>query len=417
MTRAVVTGVGVVAPTGANTDLYWKATVEGACAIGPLRRYDSTGYPLVLGGEVRDFSPEQLIEPRIVVQTDRFTQLALAAAELALQDAGLDPGGLSPFDVGVVTASCAGGVEFGQREIEQLWRCGPRFVGPYQSIAWFYAASTGQISIRHGLKGPCGVLVTDESGALDALDHARRDLAAGARAMLAGGAEAPFAPFSMACQYGTGLLSSDDNPTTAYRPFAAGAGGFVPAEGGAMVLLESEQAAQARGARPYAEVAGYGCAFTPRRPGRDASGLAGESGHIGLVHAANQALAEAGCLPGDVDVVFADALAVPQADQAEVAALRELLGGRAGRVPVTAPKAGTGRAYAGAGAIDIAAAALTVEHGIIPPTPNATGSAYELDLVMGRARPAEVRTALVWARGGSGTDSALVIRAAGDRVG
>lgn len=403
--RVVVTGVGVVAPTGADTDLYWKATTDGVCAIGRLRRYDPAGYPLTLAGEVTGFAVEQAIEHQILVQTDRFSQLALAAADLALRDASFDPAAAPPFGVGVVTASCAGGVEFGQREIEQLWRQGPRFVGPYQSIAWFYAATTGQISIRHRLKGPCGVVVTDEAGALDAIAHARRDIGYGASAMLAGGAEAPFAPFSMTCQYGSGLLSRGTDPATAYRPFTAGAGGFVPAEGGAVLLLEAEPAARRRGADQYAEIAGHGSTFTGAgRPERTTAGL---------VRAAELALAEAGCHAGEVDVVFADALGVPAADRAEVAALHELLGARACRVPVTAPKTGTGRAYAGAAALDVAAALLAVAHGVVPPTPNVAEPDYDLDLVTGAARPVAVRTALVWARGLSGSNSALVIRGCG----
>lgn len=406
MTGAVaVTGLGVIAPTGPSTDVFWKAATEGVCAIGRLGRYEPDSYPLTLAGEIKEFEVEQAIDARIAVQTDRFTQLALAAADHALCDASLELADVPPFQVGVVTASCAGGVEFGQREIEALWRRGPRFVGPYQSIAWFYAASTGQISIRHGLKGPCGVFVTDEAGALDAIAHACRDIRYGTRAMLAGGAEAPFAPFSMTCQYPLQLLSTGTDPATAYLPFTPDASGFVPAEGGAMLLLEAEPVARQRGARRYARIAGYGTTFTGAgRP---------ELSTAGLVRAAQLALAEAGCSPEEVDVVFADALGVPAADRAEVAALRELFGGRAARVPVTAPKTGTGRAYAGAAAIDTAAAVLTVAHGIIPPTPNVAAAGYDLDLVTGQARPAEVGTALVWARGLTGSNSALVIRASG----
>lgn len=400
---AVVTGLGVIAPTGAGADEFWKATRNGACAIGPLRRYDPDGYPLTLAGEITDFFPEQAVGQQIAVQTDRFTQIAVAAADLALLDASFDPAAAPPFAVGVVTASGAGGVEFGQREIERLWRDGPRHVGPYQSIAWFYAASTGQISIRHGLTGPCGVLVTDEAGTLDAVAHARRDLRSGTGAMLVGGAEAPLAPFAMTCQYSLQLLSAGTDPATAYQPFTRRAAGFVPGEGGAVMLIEGAARAQARGARPYAEIAGYGTTFTGAgRFDRSAEGL---------VRAARSALADAGCGAEQVDVVIADAFGVPAADRAEAAALRELFGPRG--VPVTTPKTGTGRAYAGAGAIDIATALLTIEQGVVPPTPNVDEVAYDIDLVTREARPAFVRTVLVWARGLSGMNSALVLRATG----
>lgn len=400
--RAVVTGIGALAPTGVGTDPVWAAALEGAGVIGPLSRYDPAGTPLRLAGQIDGFDPSRHLPGGIVAQTDRFTQLALAASDMALEDASLDPADLPPYAFGVVTASCAGGVEFGQREIQRLWSRGPSYVGPYQSIAWFYAATTGQISIRHGLRGPSGVLVTDEAGGLDAVAYAAREIGRGAAAMLAGGAEAPLSPFSMACQYGHGLLSRATDPAHAYLPLTGAACGFVPAEGGAMVVLEEESAALARGAAPRAEVLGHAQTFTGalRFDDRGAQGLAA---------AARMALAEAGRAPGDVDVVFADALGTPDADLAEAEALRLLFGPALGSVPVTAPKAGLGRAYSGAAALDIALAVLSLEHGTVPPTPYARTALPGLDLVTGRARDLHPRTALLLARGLSGGNSALVL--------
>ncbi|MGI5282707.1 beta-ketoacyl synthase N-terminal-like domain-containing protein [Nonomuraea polychroma] len=397
----VITGIGVIAPTGVGTEAYWEATRDGACAIGPITRYDPRSYPLTVGGQLPDFDVTRHIEQRWVVQTDRFTHIAMAAAHMALGDAALDPAALPPYSMGVVTASCAGGVEFGQREIQDLWTEGPGAVGPYQSIAWFYAASTGQISIRHGLKGPCGVLVTDEAGGLDAIAHAGREIRRGRTAMLAGGAEAPYAPFSLACQYGHGLLSREDDASRAYLPFTAGAGGFVPAEGGALLVVEEETEARERNAKPRAVIAGHAATFTGGfRPDRSAEGLA---------RAAASALEEAGRSAGDVDVIFADALGTPVADDAEAAAIHRLLGPRAGSVPVAVPKAGTGRAYAGSAAIDTACAVLSMERGLIPPAPNLTDPAHRLDVVHGAARPADLDTVLILARGLYGGNSALVL--------
>ncbi|MFI6813001.1 beta-ketoacyl synthase N-terminal-like domain-containing protein [Nonomuraea sp. NPDC050328] len=398
---AVITGLGVLAPTGLGAEAYWAATSAGQCAIGPITHYDAGAYPLTVGGQLPGFDVGAHVERRWVVQTDRFTHIALAAAQLALDDAALDPARLPPYGMGVVTASCAGGVDFGQREIQGLWTEGPGAVGPYQSIAWFYAASTGQISIRHGLKGPCGVLVTDEAGGLDALAHAAREIGRGRAAMLAGGAEAPYAPFSLACQYGHGLLSGQRDPSRAYLPFSASAGGFVPAEGGAMLVVEEASAARERGATPRAVIAGHASTFTGAfRPGPSAEGLA---------RAAALALAEAGRSAADVDVVFADALGTPEADRAEAEALRILFGPRAAAVPVAAPKAGTGRAYAGSAALDTACAVLSMEQGLIPPVPNLTDPAHDLDLVRGTARRADLKTVLILARGLYGGNSALVL--------
>ncbi|WP_052852530.1 beta-ketoacyl synthase N-terminal-like domain-containing protein [Streptomyces avicenniae] len=403
--RTVVTGMGVIAPSGVGVDAFWRSALAGHGALGRLSRYPADGYPLTVAGEVRGYDPASAIDTRVTVQTDRFTQFALAAADLALEQARLSPDTLPPYSFGAVTASAAGGVEFGQREIERLWSRGPGHVGPYQSIAWFYAASTGQLSIRHGLKGPCGVLVADESGGLDALAHAARDIRYGTTAMLAGGAEAPFAPFSMACQYGHGLLSEADDPDHAYLPFSDLARGFTPAEGGAVLVLEEEEAARARGAVPQARIAGHGTTWTGGEP------------HVhsaeGLAKAVLGALDEAGCAPSDVGVVFADGLAHPAADRAEADALRQVFGPALDSLPVTVPKAGFGRAYAGAAALDVTLAALTLRHGLVPPTPYATGTAYDLDLVTGAPRPTDTATALVLARGLAGGNSALVLRAPG----
>ncbi|MFF4648647.1 beta-ketoacyl synthase N-terminal-like domain-containing protein [Streptomyces sp. NPDC001380] len=400
--RAVVTGIGVVAPNGIGADAFWKATREGVCVLDRVSREGCEELPLRVAGEVRGFDPQEAVESRFTVQTDRFTHFAMAAADLALADARLETGSGSPFDVGVVTAAGSGGGEFGQRELQQLWGKGPRFVGPYQSIAWFYAASTGQISIRGGFKGPCGVLTNDEAGGLDALAHARRGIRRGARAVVVGSAEAPLAPYSAVCQLGYAELSRSGEPARAYLPFTGDACGFAPAEGGAMLVLEEEGAARGRGAAVRAVVAGHAATFT----GTDGWQRSRE----GLAHAARAALAEAGCAPEEVDVVFADALGVPEADRAEALALADVLGPRASRVPVTAPKTGTGRAYCGGPVLDTAAAVLAMESGVVPPTPNVVDVAHDLDLVTRTARPAELRTALVLARGLMGCNAALVLR-------
>ncbi|MGW1156968.1 beta-ketoacyl synthase N-terminal-like domain-containing protein [Streptomyces sp. NPDC002513] len=402
--RTVITGMGVIAPSGVGADAFWRAALEGRGTLGRLSRYSFDGYPLTIVGEVRDHDPAEAIDSRVRVQTDRFTQFALAAADLALDQARLRPDALPPYSFGAVTASAAGGVEFGQREIERLWSKGPVHVGPYQSIAWFYAASTGQLSIRHGLKGPCGVLVADESGGLDALAHAARDIRYGTTAMLAGGAEAPFAPFSMACQYGHGMLSEAHEPDQAYLPFSDRARGFTPAEGGAMLVLEEADAALARGAEPQAYIAGHATTHTGM--------LRHEESAEGLAKAVLGALEEAECTPSDIGVVFADGLAVPAADRAEAAALRQVFGPGLDSVAVTVPKAGFGRAYAGAAALDVVLAALTLRHGLIPPTPYTTGTPYDIDLVTGVPRPTGTGAALVLARGIAGGNSALVLRTA-----
>lgn len=404
--RAAVTGIGVVAPNGLRTDAYWKSVREGLSVLDLISREGCDHLPLRVAGEVRAFDPAALIEDRFLVQTDRFSHFAMAAAALALDDAGLGGEPADPFSVGVVTAAGSGGGEFGQRELQKLWGKGSKFVGPYQSIAWFYAASTGQISIRGGLKGPCGVVASDEAGGLDCLAHASRAVGRGTDVMVVGATEAPLAPYSMVCQLGYPELSTLDDPDRAYRPFTEKACGFVPAEGGALLVVEDEFRARDRGVPVRAVVAGHSATFT------GASRWA--ESREGLARAIRGALDEAGCAPEEIDVVFADAMGVPAADRAEALAIADALGAHGTRVPVTAPKTGIGRAHCAAPVLDTVAAVLAMEHGQVPPTPNVFDICHDLDLVMSHARPAELRTALVLSRGLMGSNAALVVRRGDD---
>ncbi|WP_432125251.1 beta-ketoacyl synthase N-terminal-like domain-containing protein [Streptomyces sp. C10-9-1] len=404
--RPVVTGIGVVAPGGVGTDAFWKNAREGVSALDHVTREGCGHLPLRVAGEVRGFDPEAQVEQRYLVQTDRFSHFAMAAADMALADAGFTADALAqdPYAVGVVTAAGSGGGEFGQRELQRLWGQGSTYVGPYQSIAWFYAASTGQISIRGGFKGPCGVVASDEAGGLDAVAHAAAAVRRGTGTVVVGSAEAPLAPYSIVCQLGYRELSCVEEPERAYRPFTPQACGFVPAEGGAMLVVEDEGAARRRGAPVRAEVAGHAATFT--------GASRWEESREGLARAIRGALEQAGCAPEEVDVVFADALGLPEADRAEALALADALGPHGSRVPVTAPKTGTGRAYCGAPVLDTAAAVLAMEHGLVPPTPHVHEVCHDLALVTGRARPAELRTALVLSRGLMGSNAALVVRRA-----
>ncbi|MFK4692869.1 minimal PKS chain-length factor (CLF/KS beta) [Streptomyces pristinaespiralis] len=401
---AVVTGIGVVAPNGVGAQTFWKSTVEGISALDSVTREGCGHLPLRVAGEVRGFDAESMVEQRFLVQTDRFSHFAMAAADLALADAGINEGthGGTPYSVGVVTAAGSGGGEFGQRELQRLWGQGPTYVGPYQSIAWFYAASTGQISIRGGFKGPCGVVASDEAGGLDAVAHAAGAVRRGTDTIIVGAAEAPLAPYSIVCQLGYRELSTCEDPERAYRPFTPQACGFVPGEGGAMLVVEDAEAARRRGTPIRATVAGHAATFT--------GASRWEQSREGLARAIDGALQAAGCSPEEIDVVFADALGLPEADRAEALAITDALGAHGSRVPVTAPKTGTGRAYCGAPLLDTAAAVLALEHGLVPPTPHVHDVCHDLALVTGTARPAELRTALVLSRGLMGSNSALVLR-------
>ncbi|WP_027929274.1 ketosynthase chain-length factor [Amycolatopsis thermoflava] len=402
MTSAVVTGIGVVAPTGIGAEEYWRATTAGESAIGPITRFDPAPYPVRLAGEVPGFVPAEHVPSRLLPQTDHGTRLSLAAAAEALSGSGLTADEAPEFGIGIATASTMGGFEFGQRELQHLWQLGGQHVSAYQSFAWFYAVNTGQISIRHGLRGPGATIVADQAGGLDALGVARRQIRKGTPAVVTGGVDSALCPLGLAGQLSTGDLSGAHDPERAYLPFTREAGGHVPAEGGAILVVEDAGFARDRGAPVLGEIAGYAATFDPdpRDPAAD-----------GLLRAARQAIADAGLEPGDVDVVFADAAGRPGADRREAAAITALFG--AGGIPVTAPKTGTGRLYAGAGGLDTATALLSLRDQSIPPTVHvgATDPAHEIDLVVGRARPAALTTALVLARGRGGFNAALLVRA------
>ncbi|MEV0564569.1 ketosynthase chain-length factor [Dactylosporangium sp. NPDC050588] len=396
---AVITGIGVVAPNGFGTEDYWRATLDGRNGIGRITRFDPERYPARLAGEVRGFEPRRHLPSRLLPQTDHMTRLALVAADLALTDAGLDPAALPAYAAGVVTASASGGFEFGQRELEKLWSLGGEHVSAYQSFAWFYAVNTGQISIRHGLRGPSGVLVTEQAGGLDALAQARRHIRKGIPVVLSGGVDSALCPWGWIAQVANGRVATGEDPATAFRPFHRDAAGYVPGEGGAILVVEDAAAAATRGAAPLAVVAGYAATFDPPQ----------DSGRPGTLRRAIEiALADAGAAAADVDVVFADAAGVPALDRAEADALAAVFGPRG--TPVTAPKTMTGRLASGGAALDVATAALALRDGVIPPTVNvdAPALAHDLDLVTS-ARPARLRTALVVARGYGGFNAAVVL--------
>ena len=197
----MVTGIGVVAPNGdRHRRALGDACSPGSPGIGPITLFDPAGYPTRLAGEVPDFDPPRYADNRRLVQTDRWTHLGFAATRLALADAGLPERGPRPVRLGGHPASSSGGNEFGQRELQRLWGGPTRTVGAYQSIAWFYAASVGQISIQHQFKGPCGVLVAEAAGGLDSLAHAVRTIRRGTPVVIAGATECPLSPYALACQ-------------------------------------------------------------------------------------------------------------------------------------------------------------------------------------------------------------------------
>ncbi|MGV9823247.1 ketosynthase chain-length factor [Nocardia xishanensis] len=402
MNDVVVTGLAVAAPNGLGAANYWPAVLAGRLGIDRVSRYDVDGYPSRFAGEILDFDVAAHIPGRLVPQTDPVTKLAIAVADWAIADAGVP---LSDFDngtLGVTTSNASGGFDFTQREVQKLWTLGPDHVSAYQCFAWFYAVNTGQISIRNDLRGAGGSIVADQAGGLDAIGHARRLIRRGQRLSIAGGLEAPLNPYAFVSQISLGRLSRADTKEDAYLPFDQRAAGYVPGEGGALLILEDAELARERGAAQiYGSIIGYGSSFDPH-PDR------GRAPNFG--RAVRAALADAGIEPEEVDVVFADAAGLPELDAAEAAAITEIFGPNG--VAVTAPKSTIGRLIAGGPPLDVATALLALRDQVIPPTVGTVAPApgYDIDLVLRTARPAPLRTALILARGFGGFNSALLVR-------
>jgi minimal PKS chain-length factor (CLF/KS beta) len=406
MTGMVVTGIGVVSPNGVGTEQHWTSVLRGDLRTRVVPEFADAGYPCVLAG-LADFAPEQVIEPRLQVQTDRWTWHCVAATSEALADAGYDPADYDPYRTSVFLASGSGGNEFGQREIERLWRDGREAVGVYQSIAWFYAASTGQVSIKHGTKGASAALVSEGAGGLDSIGWARRALRRGSTAALVGGTESAVSPYALVCQATHGELSTARSPAEGYKPFDRQARGHIPGEGGGVLLVEDPDTAKSRGIRGYGEIAGYGATQDAHHVERAAPDCAQ------LARAMTIALADANLRPDEIDLVVADGAGTRERDALEVAAIHQVFGDSTAKIPITAPQGLSGRMMAGGSALSVVIALLAIRDGVIPVVGNLDQPVpeYGLDFVRGEPRHTTVRTALISARGRGGFNAALVVRA------
>lgn len=400
----MITGVGVVAPSGMTMEDHWATVTAGKSKLDRISLFDASSYPVRLAGEVRDFEVDGRVDGRLVVQTDRWTWMSFVCAEQAIADAGLDLSTMDPYDLSVVLASSSGGNQFGQRELQRLWSRPDRTVGAYQSIAWFYAATVGQLSIRHQAKGPSSVLASESAGGLDSLGHAARMIDQGVSVVLAGGLEAPLSPYALACQIRSGRLSTRDDPLRAYRPFDEQAAGYVPGEGGAVIVVESLEHALARGAAIYAEIAGWGSTHDGEHTTPSSGGSVRQ-----YARAMRLAMERAGIEPSAVDLAIPDAIGVPAGDRAESQALTEVFGSRG--VPVSGHKSLTGRMYQGGSALDAVTAVLSIREQVLP---GCTGVEHpaagcDLDFVDG-TRSSIVDNVLIGARGFDGFNSSVLVR-------
>lgn len=416
----VITGLGIVSPYGVGPQVLWEKLLAGESAIHPLPADEVAHVQCRVGGQYSAFRAEKALPMRVARKLDRFTQFGLVAAQEALADAGLTSADLSspvPDDApawqrstqgreraGIMVGNNLGGWEFAERELRNLWQSGPREVSPYMATAWFPAAVQGNISIQLGIKGIGRTFLCDRASSAYALIHAARCLQRGHASLLfAGGAEAPFSPYAALCYQTSQLMSQQQ----VYRPFDQAHDGLVAGEGAAFVMMERSSDALERGARIYAEVAGW----ATTHDGGSFAGVASDGRQYAL--AVERALEDASMTPDEVDCVFAAGSAVPTEDASEVRAIHQALGSAARRVPVTIPKAAFGNLFGAATAVDVVIALLALQHQVIPPTLHLQKppADYDLNFVAGRPRRAErLENVVVLARGLGGANAALVLR-------
>jgi 3-oxoacyl-[acyl-carrier-protein] synthase II len=404
--RVVVTGIGLVSPLGTGTDKTWQALLRGESGIAALTRFDVSRYASRFGGEVRDFDPLAFVDRKEVRKMDPFIRFALGAAELAVRDSGLAPDDLRSDRAGVYVGSGIGGLGSIEENHKVLLEKGPGRVTPFFIIQTVINEASGQISIRFGAKGPNCANATACSTGTHALGDSSRLIACGeADIMIAGGAEAPLTPLSLAGFTSMKALSErNDEPAKASRPFDARRDGFVMSEGAGVLVLEELGRALRRDARIYAEVVGYGMTG-------DAYHVAApDPGGDGAARVMRRALEDAGLRPEDVQYINAHGTSTQFNDRMETLAIKTVFGEHALRLAVSSTKSMTGHLLGAAGGLEAGITSLAIFHGVLPPTINYEfpDPECDLDFVPNAARKAEVVHALSNSFGFGGTNAALV---------
>lgn len=377
--RVAVTGLGIISPVGNNIGDFWKNILDGVCGIDFITAFPTESLPVRIAGEVKDFTPGDYgIEPSFARKQDRFTTFAVAAAYQAMQQSGLDTsedGNLDPFRLGVYVGSGIGGFTTQFKETEKLLNEGAKWISPLFIPTMIANIAAGNIAIRHKACGPCLPVVTACATSTHAIGEAYRAIRHGyADAVIAGGSEAAVIPLGIAGFANAKALSRSEDPKYASLPFSADRGGFVMAEGAAMLVLEEYEHAKARGAEIIAEVCGYGntCdAYHVTAPNPDGTTQSA---------AIRMALDEAGYDCNDVLYINAHGTGTALNDISETMAFKLALGEDAYKAHISSTKGATGHMLGAAGAAEAIVSVLALRDGIVPPTINLNNPDPELDL-------------------------------------
>jgi 3-oxoacyl-[acyl-carrier-protein] synthase II len=406
--RVVITGLGVITPLGCDLDVFWQNLLAGKSGIGPITRFDTTGFDSKIAGEVKDFQPDRYMPAKETRRTDRFVHYAVGAARLAVADAKLELDKEDLVRVGCIVGSGIGGMETIEDQAHTLFNKGPGRVSPFMIPMLIVNMASGYISMLLGVKGPNLAVVSACATATHAIGEAARAIVHNdADVMIAGGSEAAITRMGYAGFCSMRAMSTrNDEPTRASRPFDAGRDGFVMGEGAGVLILESLEHARKRHAPIYAEVAGYGItgdAYHMSAPAPEGEGAA---------RSMAMALRHARLNPEEVDYINAHGTSTPVGDKCETQAIKSVFGAHAKKLAVSSTKSMTGHLLGAAGAVETAVCALAIREGKVPPTINyeTPDPDCDLDYVPNHAREMNVRACVNNSLGFGGHNATLIVK-------
>lgn len=405
--RVVVTGVGAVTPLGNDANSTWENLINGKSGIGPLTRLNIDSFPAKVAGEAREFDPQAFMDRKDARKMDRFTQFAVAASLMAVKDAGLEINEANANRVGVWIGSGIGGMETYENQFRTFLEKGYRRVSPFFVPMMIPDMASGQVSIVLGAKGINSCTVTACASGANSIGDAFKVIQRGdADVMVTGGAEAPITNMAVAGFVQAGALSLSQDPNTASRPFDKNRDGFVMGEGAGILILESLESAEKRGAKVYAEIVGYGAtgdAYHITAPAPEGEGGA---------RAMKQAIEDAGLSPEDISYINAHGTSTDYNDKYETAAIKTVFGEHAYKLAVSSTKSATGHLLGAAGGVEAVFSVKAIQDQIIPATINyeTPDPECDLDVVPNEARKTEVNAVLSNSLGFGGHNVALVFK-------
>lgn len=406
-TRVVVTGLGAITPIGNDVASFWQGLKDKKVGIAPITYFDTTDYKAKLAGEVKDFDPKKYMDPKAARRMEPFSQYAVSAAGEAIAQAGLDMEKEDPFRVGTSIGSGIGSLQAMEREHKKMLEKGPNRVNPLLVPMMISNMAVGNVAMHYGLKGKSINVVTACATGTNSIGEAFRSIQYGeADVMVAGGTESAITPLGMAGFAALTALSTNDDPETASRPFDKDRDGFVMGEGAGIVVLESLEHAQKRGAKILAEVVGYGGsndAFHITSPAEDGSGAA---------YAMEMALKDAGIAPEKIDYINAHGTSTHHNDLFETMAVKKALGDHAYKVKINSTKSMIGHLLGAAGGVEFIACVKSIEDGFVHATAGLkeAGEGCDLDYTMGEGVPMDIHYALTNSLGFGGVNASLVIK-------